>query len=383
MVGWLTNPYVVRLSELLRRKIAIKDELASKLDTKERKEALSDSHAHREPRPCGLTVHPGKGCSYGCLYCYIWDMGLPKKPKPCHLSGLQLAYAIASNPYTLVGREGTFLAFGSITEPFLPEIREKTLEYLKDIRRYLGNPSQFSTKSYLDEEDARLIREADPHVSALVTIPTLKWAKKLEPKAPSPDLRFKAVRNLLEAGIHTAIFIRPLIPKVSEDVLDILERAIQVGAKGVVFGTLRVTKNILTRLEAVGITDLSSRIVRNPKGDRDQVPIYERDIKEVLVRKSRELNLKVYPSACSANAGAHNLSCYMCNMGPCGDTLPEYDPEELEGALAMIGIKAKIVSVEPRIVVYVKEKKKTRIVKHIISTATKRMVSIRIGKSRN
>ncbi len=113
----------VRLSELLRVKIAVREELASKLDRKERKEALDDRHAHREPRPCGLTVHPGRGCTYACIYCYVEDMGMPRRPEPSRLSGLQLAYAIASNPYTLLGKGGTFLAFGSVTEPFLPAIK--------------------------------------------------------------------------------------------------------------------------------------------------------------------------------------------------------------------------------------------------------------------
>ena len=44
--------------------------------------ASRDWHARREPIPCGMTVHTGVGCSYGCLYCYIYDMGFPPRPSP-------------------------------------------------------------------------------------------------------------------------------------------------------------------------------------------------------------------------------------------------------------------------------------------------------------
>ncbi len=372
-----SKSHIVKLSDLIRAKISTKEELSSKLDRKERREALRDGHARREPRPCGLTVHPGRGCSFGCLYCYIWDMGAPKKPEPYHLDGLQLAYAIASNPYTLIGKEGTFLALGSITEPFLPRIRERTLEYLEAIRMYLGNPSQFSTKSYLGEEDVKVIKGIDPSISALITITTLELAEKLEPNAPSPYLRFKSIRNLRDAGMHVTLFMRPLIPGISEgDGPRIMEMAAQFGARGVVFGTLRVTRSIIARLNGVGIKELESRMARKPRGERDQVPINEGEVKRKLIIKAKELGLKVYPSACSANADAHSLPCYMCNMGPCGSTLPDYDPEELEQALTMIGIEAKVSSVGQSLVVGVKAMKKAGIVKHLLSTATKRKIRI-------
>ncbi len=376
----MIDSQVVRLSTLLRRKVSVREELASKLNRKERKEALRDGHAIREPRPCGLTVHPGRGCSYGCLYCYIWDTGVPTKPEPYGLDGLQLTYAIASNPYTLVGEDGTFLAFGSITEPFLPRIVDKTLEYLGSVKRYLGNPSQFSTKSHLKEDQAKFIASIDPSVSALITIPVLKWAAKLEPNAPPPELRFETIRNLLDAGLHVALFMRPLIPGISEvDGPEILKRAAQLGVKGIIFGGLRVTKNILVRLKGIGLSGLETRMLREPKGPRDQVPIDGRVVKELLVNKAEELNLKVYPSACSANVSAHHLGCRMCSMGPCGGPIPEYDPEEVEQALAILGIDAKVVPRGPKIVVYLRKVKvrNARKVKYLVSTATKRMVGIR------
>jgi len=369
----------VRLSELLRLKTSVREELASRLDRKERKEALNDGHAHREPRPCGLTVHPGRGCTYACIYCYVEDMGVPRRPEPSRLSGLQLAYAIASNPYTLLGKGGTFLAFGSVTEPFLPAIKERTLEYLEAVSHYLGNPTQFSTKAYLSEEDAEKIWSLDPSVSALVTIPALRWAERIEPKAPPPELRFRTLSNLLQRGIHASLFLRPLIPGVSEeDGPLILERAASLGVRGVVLGALRVTRRILRELEAVGLGGLADRMIREPKSPTDQVPLNTGDLKRMLSSRARALGLKVFPSACSANVDAHDLGCHMCNMGPCNGPLPDYDPEEIEQALRGLGIEARIIPKDRKILALVKGgSKRMRRVRHLVSTATKRLVTVR------
>ncbi len=369
----------MRLSELLKEKLSVREELASKLDRMERKEALDDGHAHREPIPCGLTVHPGRGCTYACIYCYVEDMGVPRRPEPSRLSGLQLAYAIASNPYTLLGKGGTFLAFGSVTEPFLPAIKGRTLEYLEAISRYLRNPTQFSTKAYLSEEDAERISSLDPSVSALVTIPALRWAGRLEPKAPSPELRFRTLSNLLQRGIHASLFLRPLIPGVSEaDGTLILNRAASLGVKGVVLGALRVTLRILRKLEALGLEDLVDRMVREPKSPNDQVPLNTGDLKRMLSSRARVLGLKVFPSACSANVDAHDLGCHMCNMGPCNGSLPDYDPEEIEQALRGMGIEVKIVPKDRKILALVKGgSKRMRRVQHLVSTTTKRMITVR------
>jgi len=121
-------------------------ELKSKLPQSSIDRARGNAYSKRRPKPCGLTIHPGIGCALGCLYCYLQDMGLGKCVELSLLSGEELVVSLLLNPRFVPGRYGTFLAFGSICEPFHHEISGKTIEYLDAIDRWLGNPCQISTK---------------------------------------------------------------------------------------------------------------------------------------------------------------------------------------------------------------------------------------------
>lgn len=376
------------VERLIKQKEKQRALLESRLDERELRQALEDHHARREPIPCGMTIHTGIGCNYGCLYCYVPDMGFPLKPRPYPLNGLQLAYSLLSNPYIVPSVMGTMLAFGSVTEPFLPETVEKTLEYLEAVKSWLGSPTQLSTKAYIDKELAKSIKtKAENRLSVLVTIITIRHARILEPGAPEPSKRFESIENLSFYGIHTTLFLRPIIPGITEKNLDIiLEKAKASGAQGVVTGSLRITIGILRRLKAAGIdvAELLLRAPRHPRG-RDQVPIRTDDIKKIVWVKAREYGLKVYPSACSANMDSHGLSCWACKWGPCGDRrgLPEVEPRDLvEAAELLTGIRPLFANIEHNTIMlgYPKGRlteRSKKIILHWLSALTKRSIRIK------
>ncbi|MEM0192272.1 MAG: radical SAM protein [Candidatus Korarchaeum sp.] len=364
------------LVDLLELKRELRSWIGMKLSSKERREALMDPHSRREPRMCGLTVHPARGCSFGCKYCYIEDMGFSGAPRVSKLNGLQLAYALLSNPHVLPSEGGTLLAFGSVTEPFLPGVRERTLEYLRVVRGVLRNPVQISTKSYLSQEDASELAEADPDLSVLVTIPALGYASRVEPFAPKPELRFRTIENLAKKSLHVSVFLRPLIPGVAEeDGPRILELARGSGARGVVLGTLRVTPKILERMRGaeIHLEDLLSD--KNLRSGR-QVPIDASPIKSSLRRISAKLGLRVFPAACSANMDAHSLGCHACDLGPCQGDLPPVDTHDLEEGLRLCGIEAEVVRADEELRVIVKGGvKKERVARSLVRAASRRKVS--------
>jgi DNA repair photolyase len=238
-----------------------------------------------------------------------------------------------------------------VTEPFLPETYKRAVEYL-EAASMLGNPSQFSTKQALSLEQAKEVKRANSAVSALVTIITLKRARALELLAPSPAERAEAIANLSRAGVHTCLFLRPIIPSVTDkEAKDILELAASCGAVGVVLGSLRVTDRIANALLKLGV-DVGSRLPRWPRG-REQLAVASHDLKQRVEQEARKLGLKVFRSACAANMDAHGLSCYACAMGPCGDIdrMPDVAEGDVKELADMLGVFCRVLRVTDREVV--------------------------------
>jgi len=358
--------------------------LESGLSEIELEEAKHDPHARRLPRPCGLTVHTGIGCKFGCLYCYIYDMGFPSTPRPYPLKGIQLAYALALNPAVAPGCCGTFMAFGSVTEPFMDETVERAFEYLDAVASILGNPIQLSTKAWINDELAARIRSIPDHLSILVTIVTTSLHRMLEPGAPDPEERFQSIRILSRHGVHTCLFLRPILPGLCEkEVEDILVRALDSGAAGVVLGSMRVTGGIIRRLEAVGYPYMREILSRIP-GDLKpgaQVALRMSDMKGRFARLAGELGLRVYPSACAANVDAHGLGCAACEFGPCGDMnkLPDVDELGLRELSAKYGISLEKVMIDERGMFLAVKGPKARIAqfREFVKSVCKRRVIVR------
>ncbi len=315
--------------------------LEEKLGEEERREAEQDHHAKRLPRPCGITVHTGVGCSLACAYCYIYDMGFPGSARPYRLSPLQLAYAVAINPHVAVGPWGTLAAVGSVTEPFLPQTKELALSYMKAIATYLGNPLQVSTKTQPPPE----LVEVQEGLDVLISVTDLSG--KLEPGAPSPLERLRTGAELIKRGVSATLFVRPVVPGVTDrELTRLLALARELGYRRVVFGTLRVTKGIVARLKVFGV-DVTPYV--RELHEKRQVPI--RFPKDRFGAVARQMGFEVLPASCAANVVAHGQACALCRWGPCGDVRRlKVDARDVEEYLEMRNYKSVEVSVEvPRI----------------------------------
>jgi len=328
----------IRLYEL---KIRVREELGSILSENSKKKASRDPHSRRKPRPCGITIHPGHGCVFGCIYCYVPDMGFPSSEvKPYPLSSLELVYALSLNPYVVPER--TLAAYGSVTEPLLPKLVDKTLSYIRDVWKWLRLPSQISTKEIISEDIAKKLKDYEPRISILITIISINKSKILEPRAPDPLLRLKGAKVATNLGLRVDLFLRPIIPGITDkEYMDILKLAVSHGVKGVVTGSLRVTQGIIDRLKksGIGINTIVSRLVRNPRSKSDQVPISTSDIKLRVDEYARRLGMDVMQSACAANILSHGMSCRLCSFGSCGMKFYKPSERELREFLEYLGVK--------------------------------------------
>ncbi|MDK2465221.1 MAG: hypothetical protein QI223_10695 [Candidatus Korarchaeota archaeon] len=198
------------------------------------------------------------------------------------------------------------MALGSLGEPFLtPKIAERTLEYLSALKA-LGNPLQVSTKLKLPLDD-RLAG-----VNVLVTVVAWESYRFLEPAAPPPWDRLNSAAEAAQVGAVPTLFVRPIIPGVTlSELPDILDYARKSGIESAVFGSLRVSPQILKRLKKAGV-DVSEieRRVRVPLHDGEQVYVSSADLKACAMEEARRRGMIALGSACCASALAHGVPCF-------------------------------------------------------------------------
>ncbi len=187
------------------------------------------------------SLNPYRGCFHGCAYCYArpthnyWDLGagtdfervLIVKRRAPEL----LRQAFERPPWT-----GEKILMSGNTDCYQPIERQLglTAACLRVCRDY-RNPVAIITKGALIARDVALLAEL--HRTAFVTVTFSiglldpRHARALEPWAPPPTLRLRAMETLAKAGIPVGVLVGPLIPGLSErQVPAILRAARDAGA---------------------------------------------------------------------------------------------------------------------------------------------------------
>ena len=340
--------------DLVRRHIRIKHEYENKLSEDQKRRARRDHHSKRKPRHCGLTVHlTVGGCPFRCVYCYTYDMGFDSNPRPNPLTPEELVYALLSNQHFISGRYGTLIAIGSVSEPFI--YPDKAMSYLREMAR-LGNPIQFSTKSYISKSYANDIAKLGAPINPLVTIITTRLEDLLEPYAPSVDKRLETIENLSSAGLRVCLFLRPIIVGVNySEAKEIMLLARESGAQCVIIGSFRITYRIYQLLRSLGLdlSEIERRInikVLNRKPKKQiAVPLTAKE-KNELISLARSLGLVPFKSACCANSNNAGVICpsicfetNFCTGCPnrCWEK-PRPNLSSIRAALKLLGIDVKI-----------------------------------------
>jgi DNA repair photolyase len=133
---------------------------------------------------------------------------------------------------------GDHIAMGTATDPYQrAEGRYRLMSGIISTLTEFRNPFSILTKGTLILRDLELLVEASKvtHVAAAMSIPTLDsdvW-RRSEPGTPHPRKRFDAVRKLNEAGIPTGVMIAPILPGISDSLLQlkaVVDAAIDAGA---------------------------------------------------------------------------------------------------------------------------------------------------------
>src|SRR5215467_7085221 len=185
--------------------------------------------------PFDWTINPYRGCEFACKYCYArytheymeLDGGeFEKKIYVKKDAGPLLAWDVARK-YSYAseasgGSEPEHIAIGTATDPYQPAEREYgvTRGCLEELAKRAGLSVSIITKSDQIVRDTdvlqRIAERSDLAIDITITTLRTRLARMLEPRAPRPDLRLAAVRQLADAGLAVGVSASPLIPGITD-----------------------------------------------------------------------------------------------------------------------------------------------------------------------
>ncbi len=180
----------------------------------------------RPGMPFAWSINPYRGCEFGCRYCYArythefmeLRESVDFEDKIYAKSNVQSI--LRHELKKIDGSKG--ISIGTATDPYQPAERrfERTRSILEVFAQHSGVNLSITTKSDLVKRDIDLLQAIGRRnrVSVNMTITTLdvSLARALEPRAPRPELRLKAVRALADAGIMVGVFPNPIMPLITD-----------------------------------------------------------------------------------------------------------------------------------------------------------------------
>jgi DNA repair photolyase len=201
--------------------------------------------------PFTWTINPYRGCEFACKYCYARYTHEFMEMR----DGAEFEQKIYVKQHAadLLRRDlrrvktGESIALGTATDPYQPAERryEVTRGILEEFARHRGFELGIVTKSNLIVRDMDLLREVarSNALSIHVTVTTMnaELARILEPRAPRPDLRMEAVRQLSEAGLTVGVSASPVLPGITDSPADleaVVGAAAAAGARHIFAGAL-------------------------------------------------------------------------------------------------------------------------------------------------
>ncbi|HJV10164.1 MAG TPA: PA0069 family radical SAM protein, partial [Burkholderiales bacterium] len=194
--------------------------------------------SHNDSPDVGFSqsINPYRGCEHGCIYCYA-------RPSHAYLElspGLDFETRLFAKTNAAErlreelakpGYQPSAIALGANTDCYQPiERKYRITRQILELLAECEHPVSIVTKSALIERDLDLLGPMGrKHLARVfVSIGTLdrELARKLEPRAASPQRRLDVVRKLNENGVPCGVMIAALVPALNDKTMEhVLEAA--------------------------------------------------------------------------------------------------------------------------------------------------------------
>ncbi|HEU5183869.1 MAG TPA: radical SAM protein [Gemmatimonadaceae bacterium] len=232
------------------------------------------------------SINPYVGCAFGCTYCYARyahryvmersvtadvlgdDVRQAAAAMPPWLAFERRIFVKQNAPEVLARTlrqgsdrhrglvEGETVLVGTATDPYQPAERRYrvTRGILEVLAQHPGMDIVIITKSPLVTRDLDVLRRIARHseLSVHLSLITLDraLARRIEPRAPTPEARLRALVRLRESGIDAGINCMPVLPGITDDprgLEALVKRAAEAGATFVNVSSLRLRKTAQQR----------------------------------------------------------------------------------------------------------------------------------------
>ena len=241
--------------------------------------------------PFDRSINPYRGCEHGCIYCFA---------RPSHAfhdlsPGLDFETQLFAKPNAAallraeLARPGYVcapMALGTNTDPYQPIERDwRITRQLIELLAACRHPLTITTKSDRVMRDADLLAPmaAQGLASVALSITTLdpRLAMTLEPRAPTPARRLKAVEALSAAGIPVFVSLAPVIRAINDHEMEaLLAAAAGAGAQGAFFLPVRLPHEVAPLFKAWLETHFPDRagkvmaVIRSIRDGRENDPAF-------------------------------------------------------------------------------------------------------------
>ena len=225
------------------------------------------------------SINPYIGCAFGCAYCYaryahryVIERSVAAHPEQRLLReafetlppwlAFERQIFVKENAADVLRRtlrhgsdkhlrllKGEGIGIGTATDPYQPAERKFriTRGILEVLAEHEGLYLWIITKSPLVTRDIDLLRRIQRHnrLSVHISLITIdrELARRLEPRAPTPESRVRALARLREHGIDAGINVMPVLPGITDrpDQLEPLIKAVaDAGATHIAACALRL-----------------------------------------------------------------------------------------------------------------------------------------------